>query len=184
MVMPPQDIVVIFQSARYGRRGNFFQALKKFSAVCDDWERASFSLVVATGFRRGELQTLHWLDLDLGHRHLHRFRDTAATRWLQAGIDVRTVRVCLGHESLATTQKDLEPSKETGAQLDRMSCRFRKDLPPSGGGACGACGVRIDKSRSGCIVLPLKPATAPRLVLSFFLDRKPDRFSRIRLRTG
>jgi integrase len=28
--------------------------------------------------------------------HLHRFRDTAATRWLRAGIDMRTVQVWLG----------------------------------------------------------------------------------------
>lgn len=29
--------------------------------------------------------------------HLHRFRDTAATRWLRAGIDVHTVQAWLGH---------------------------------------------------------------------------------------
>jgi hypothetical protein len=34
--------------------------------------------------------------------HLHRFRDTAATRWLRPGIDVRTVQEWFGHESLAT----------------------------------------------------------------------------------
>ena len=56
--------------------------------------------------------------------HLHRFRDTAATRWLRAGIDVRTVQVWLGHESLATTQKYLEPSKDTQKQLDRMKLPF------------------------------------------------------------
>lgn len=53
--------------------------------------------------------------------HLHRFRDTAATRWLRAGIDVRTVQSWLGHESLDTTQKYLEPSKETERQLSRLS---------------------------------------------------------------
>jgi len=36
----------------------------------------------------------------------------------------RTVQVWLGHESLATTQKYLEPSKETGKQLDRMKLPF------------------------------------------------------------
>ncbi|HXJ87461.1 MAG TPA: tyrosine-type recombinase/integrase [Candidatus Binatia bacterium] len=175
--------------------------LKKFFKVCDKWEKAFFSLALATGLRRGELQTLHWSDLDLpGQRahvtakpeygflpkdweertvplarqvvaimkkhpaakgcpvvfrspkgeqicsssyiqdvcknvakragldwekwHMHRFRDTAATRWLRAGIDVRTVQVWLGHESLATTQKYLEPSKETEKKLDRIRLPF------------------------------------------------------------
>jgi hypothetical protein len=56
--------------------------------------------------------------------HLHRFRDTAATRWLRAGIDVRTVQAWLGHESLATTQKYLEPSKETEKALEKMRMPF------------------------------------------------------------
>jgi site-specific recombinase XerD len=56
--------------------------------------------------------------------HLHRFRDTAAPCWLRAGIDVRTVQECLGHESLATTQNYLEPSKETERQLEAMKLLF------------------------------------------------------------
>src|SRR5579864_9239380 len=62
--------------------------------------------------------------LDPKEWHLHRFRDTAATRWLRAGIDVRTVQMWLGHESLATTQKYLEPSKETERQLEAMRLPF------------------------------------------------------------
>jgi integrase/recombinase XerD len=173
--------------------------LKKFFAKCTDWERAFFSVALVTGLGRGDLQTLHWSDLDLTHRrvhvrakpqysflpkdwegrtvqfskevadilrqhpklpnchlvfpspkshinfrfmherceeiaekaglnkeewHLHRFRDTAATRWLRAGIDVRTVQEWLGHESLATMQKYLEPSKDTERQPEYLKLAF------------------------------------------------------------
>jgi site-specific recombinase XerD len=37
---------------------------------------------------------------------------------------VRTVQTWLGHEALATTQKYLEPSKETQKQLARMKMPF------------------------------------------------------------
>ena len=76
-------------------------------------ERLPLQLEIAT---RAELDQTEW--------HLHRFRDTAATRWLRAGIDVRTVQEWLGHESLATTQKYLEPSKETEKQLEEMKLPF------------------------------------------------------------
>jgi Phage integrase family/Phage integrase, N-terminal SAM-like domain len=47
------------------------EELQKFFSACNDWDRAFFSLVLATGLRRGELQTLHWPDLDLTHRRAH-----------------------------------------------------------------------------------------------------------------
>ncbi|PYX82774.1 MAG: hypothetical protein DMG70_13225 [Acidobacteria bacterium] len=90
--------------------------------------------------------------------HLHRFRDTVATRWLLVGIDVRTVQVWLGHESLATTQKYLEPSKETQEQLDRMKLPFYEPVERDtdtlrvlGGGSCFRqyiCRMRHDQSVS------------------------------------
>jgi site-specific recombinase XerD len=42
----------------------------------------------------------------------------------RAGIYVRTVQEWLGHESLATTQKYLEPSKETEKRLEAMKLPF------------------------------------------------------------
>lgn len=45
--------------------------LKRFFGVCDDWEKAFFSLALATGLRRGELQTLEWPDIDLARRRLN-----------------------------------------------------------------------------------------------------------------
>lgn len=74
-----------------------------------NWRLHDVCRAVAT---RAGLKAKEW--------HLHRFRDTAATRWLRAGIDVRTVQSWLGHESLDTTQKYLEPSKETEQQLGKL----------------------------------------------------------------
>ncbi len=47
-----------------------------------------------------------------------------STRWLRAEIDVRTVQEWLGHESLAITQKYLEPSTETEKQLEDLKLPF------------------------------------------------------------
>ena len=45
--------------------------LKRLFTVCDDWEKVLFSLALATGIRRGELQTLEWGDIDVARRRLH-----------------------------------------------------------------------------------------------------------------
>ena len=37
------------------------------------------------------------------HFNLHRFRKTCATRWVEAGIPIRTVQAWLGHKNLQTT---------------------------------------------------------------------------------
>ncbi len=51
-------------------------------------------------------------------------RHIPATRWLRAGIDVRTVQTWFGHESLATTQKYLKPSRDTEKALSWMKLSF------------------------------------------------------------
>jgi len=40
---------------------------------------------------------------------LHKFRATAATNWLRAGLDVRTVQKLLGHSNLSSTLRYLQP---------------------------------------------------------------------------
>jgi integrase/recombinase XerD len=41
------------------------------------------------------------------HITLHRFRKTCATRWMEAGIPIRTIQHWLGHKELETTQRYL-----------------------------------------------------------------------------
>ena len=55
---------------------------------------------------------------------LHRFRHTAANRWLRAGIDIATVSNWLGHTSLETTKLYLKAidnkSRATQRKVDRV----------------------------------------------------------------
>src|SRR6266850_6268075 len=49
--------------------------------------------------------------------YLHRLRKTAATRWLRAGFDLETIRVWLGHKSLAVTQLYLQDESKTSKSV-------------------------------------------------------------------
>jgi integrase len=49
--------------------------LKKFFGACTDWDRAFFALLLATGLRKGEMQTLEWSDFDLARRRVTRNRE-------------------------------------------------------------------------------------------------------------
>jgi integrase/recombinase XerD len=63
--------------------------------------------------------------------YLHRLRKTAATRWLRAGFDLETIRVWLGHKSLAVTQLYLQDesrtSRTTQERLDKAAKVNRRD---------------------------------------------------------
>jgi integrase/recombinase XerD len=63
--------------------------------------------------------------------YLHRLRKTAATRWLRAGFDLETIRVWLGHKSLAVTQLYLQDesrtSKTTQERIDKAAKVNRRD---------------------------------------------------------
>ena len=45
---------------------------------------------------------------------LHKFRATFATMHLQAGVDLRTVQVWLGHKDLESTMRYLKSAREKG----------------------------------------------------------------------
>ena len=64
------------------------------------------------------------------NHYLHRLRKTAATRWLRAGFDLETIRVWLGHKSLAVTQLYLQDenkaSKTAQERFDKAAKINRK----------------------------------------------------------
>ncbi|MBS1853118.1 MAG: tyrosine-type recombinase/integrase [Acidobacteria bacterium] len=45
---------------------------------------------------------------------LHKFRATFATKHLQAGVDLRTVQMWLGHKDLESTMRYLKPARGKG----------------------------------------------------------------------
>lgn len=57
--------------------------------------------------------------------HPHRFRDTFSVSLLNAGEDIRTVQLLLGHSSIKTTEKYYAPFvKETQSKLDAATARL------------------------------------------------------------
>jgi integrase len=57
---------------------------------------------------------------------LHRFRHTAANRWLRAGIDIATVSNWLGHTSLETTKLYLKAIQQKSPATQRVVDRAWK----------------------------------------------------------
>ena len=57
---------------------------------------------------------------------LHRFRHTAANRWLRAGIDIATVSNWLGHTSLETTKLYLKAIQQKSPATQRLVDRVWK----------------------------------------------------------
>ena len=59
---------------------------------------------------------------------LHKFRSTFATMHLQAGIDIRTVQLWMGHKDLASTMRYLKPARGKGI-LEKVNTTFRTPGP-------------------------------------------------------
>lgn len=64
------------------------------------------------------------------HFKLHRFRKTCATRWQADDVKVNDIRVLLGHESLATTQKylGLSDKKTIRDKINRAAAKRNAGL--------------------------------------------------------
>jgi integrase len=60
------------------------------------------------------------------HYFLHRFRHSAANRWLRAGIDIATVSNWLGHTSLETTKFYLKAIQQKSPATQRLVDRVWK----------------------------------------------------------
>ena len=56
------------------------------------------------GAARKEVKVSCKTDPVCEHWYLHRLRKTTATRWMNAGINVRKIQKWLGHKSLETTE--------------------------------------------------------------------------------
>ena len=75
---------------------------------------------------------------------IHDLRHTAATRMIEAGVDIMTVKEILGHSSVEITMRYCHPSRETKARaMDKLGEAFKKalaldnvmDNPPRNSGA-------------------------------------------------
>jgi len=59
----------------------------------------------------------------------HMFRHTAATRWIEAGVDADVVQALLGHVSFASTERYIHASKKRMREAVEHTAKTRKDMP-------------------------------------------------------
>jgi integrase/recombinase XerD len=59
----------------------------------------------------------------------HMMRHTAATRWIEAGVDPDVVQALLGHVSFVSTQRYIHASKKRMREAVENTAKTRRDLP-------------------------------------------------------
>lgn len=109
--------------------GETVRALRRYALLRDSLEGASttsqtpfFQTIHGTAFTYYGLRSwLRRLERDTGvsHVYLHLLRHTSAIETLDAGADVRTVQLKLGHADIRTTQGYLNMAAEKVGQLQR-----------------------------------------------------------------
>jgi integrase len=65
--------------------------------------------------------------LDPADFWLHKFRATFATKHLQAGVDLRTVQLWLGHKDMESTMRYLKPARGKGVR-EKVNATFQVDI--------------------------------------------------------
>lgn len=105
------------------------RALRRYTLLRDgrQGEKAAqdapyFQTIQGTAFTYFGLRSwLHRLERDSGvrHVHLHLLRHTSAVETLDAGADLRTVQLKLGHADIRVTQNYLNMSAERAGELQR-----------------------------------------------------------------
>lgn len=109
--------------------GETVRALRRYALLRDSLDRVDSSLqdpffqtIHGTAFTYYGLRSwLRRLERDTGvsHVYLHLLRHTSAIETLEAGADVRTVQLKLGHADIRTTQGYLNMAAEKVGQLQR-----------------------------------------------------------------
>lgn len=109
--------------------GETMRALRRYALLRDGQEGVTaapdepfFRTVTGTAFTYFGLRS--WLrrlerDADVPHVYLHQLRHTSAIETLDAGADLRTVQLKLGHADIRTTQGYLHMSADRATQLQR-----------------------------------------------------------------
>lgn len=62
--------------------------------------------------------------LDIFEVTPHNLRHTCATRWVEAGVDIRVIQKLLGHSSIVTTQRYAKVTANATANAVRMTDRY------------------------------------------------------------
>ena len=109
--------------------GETTRALRRYALLRDSLEGADtipqmpfFQTIYGTAFTYYGLRSwLRRLERDTGvsHVYLHLLRHTSAIETLEAGADVRTVQLKLGHADIRTTQGYLNMAAEKVGQIQR-----------------------------------------------------------------
>jgi site-specific recombinase XerD len=56
-------------------------------------------------------------------------RHTAATRWIEAGVDPDVVQALLGHVSFTSTQRYIHASKKRMREAVEHTAKIRREIP-------------------------------------------------------